>query len=105
MPALFEYSNVYNTALLMLRERGYQLWYNKDGLFGAEKDGWDFFSDSPCGLLGLVTIFESTKPPEFQEYWWRREGEELYGHLPDEPPRPYEPVYRRVKKDEGEDGA
>ncbi|MFO0550973.1 MAG: hypothetical protein U0271_21460 [Polyangiaceae bacterium] len=97
MPALSEYSNVYNTALLVLRAKGFQLWYDeKQARYWAEKDGWDFSADSPCALLGLVAILEFTAPSEFREYWWRLRGEDLYGNLPTEPVD-YTPVFTRVR--------
>lgn len=92
MPALSEYSNVYNTALLILKAKGYQTWYDEQSeVFGAEKEGWDFLSDSPCGLLGLIAIHEHRQPEEYREYWWRIEGEDLYGQLPSRP-QPYSAV-------------
>jgi hypothetical protein len=95
MPALSEYSNVYNTALVILQKKGYRLWHNREReLYYAEKDGWDFVSDSPCGLLGLIAIFECKQPREFKEYWWVEDGPDLYGHLPGEPPD-YVSVIRR----------
>lgn len=43
MAALREYSNVYNTALLILAQRGYQLWYDRQTQeYCAERGGWDF---------------------------------------------------------------
>jgi hypothetical protein len=35
MPALSEYSNVYNTALAVLREKGFQIWYDKERKMGG----------------------------------------------------------------------
>ena len=93
MAALSEYTNVYNTALLILRQKGFQLWYDtRTGDFCAERDGWDFKSPTPCGLLGVVAIFEFNAPSEFQEYWWREEGPELYRNLPQTPERWYRPI-------------
>jgi hypothetical protein len=93
MAALSEYSNVYNTALSILRKKGYQLWYSQaTGDFCAEKNGWDFMSATPCGLLGLIGIFEFKDPSEFGEYWWREEGPEDYRALPQEPERPFKRV-------------
>ena len=95
MPALSEYANVYNTAVLILLEKGYQVWRDEEAeLFCAEKDGWDFMAESPCGLLGLVSIFEQQSPSEYGEYWWRIKGPDKYGELPREP-RPFEPVWKR----------
>ncbi len=65
-------------------------------MFCAEKDGWDFMADTPCGLLGVVGIFEWKKPTSYKEYWWRERGDDIYGILPKTPPD-YTPVY--MKKD------
>ena len=93
MAALSEHSNVYNTALLVLKRKGYQVWYNSNTKdYCAEKDGWDFMSRSPCGLLGLVAIYEIKRPSSFAEYWWREEGPELYRALPNAPEREYRPI-------------
>ena len=96
MPALSEYSNVHNTALLILQQKGFQVWYDrKQDVYWAEKDGWDFMSDSPCGLLGVVAIFEHKQPSTYREYWWREDGPDVYRNLPDHPPRDYVPVFNR----------
>lgn len=89
MPTLSEYANVHNTSLNILAEKGYQLWLDPETqLYFAEKDGWDFASDSPGGLLGMVTIFEYHQPSEYEEYWWRKNDQELFGKLPSAP-KPY----------------
>jgi hypothetical protein len=70
MPALSEHSNVYNTALPNLREKGFRVWYDeKTELYGAERNGWDFMSPSPLGLLGLIAIYEHTEPGSSSQYW------------------------------------
>jgi len=95
MPALAEYSNVYNSALLILRNKGFQVWLDEStGLYCAEKDGWDFQADTPCGLLGVVAIFEYKQPSEYREYWWREEGQDIYSNLPRQP-QAYKPVWKR----------
>lgn len=72
MPALTDYANVSATAVAVLRAKGFQVWFDDETKSCcAERDGWDFFSDNPVGLLGLVAIFEHVKPIEFSEYWWR----------------------------------
>lgn len=97
MPALSEYSNVYDTALGILHEKGFQLWHDKEtDTYYAEKDGWDFCADSPCALLGLISIYEHRKPTSYTEYWWRRETAPLYGSLPDRP-SPYVSVTKKLK--------
>lgn len=98
MAALSEYSNVYNTALLVLIKKGYQVWYEKKSdRYCAERDGWDFRSKTPCGLLGVVAIYEQKQPKECTDYWWRENGPDVYGSLPEQPPRPYVPVWERSK--------
>jgi hypothetical protein len=72
MPALSEYANVSATAFEVLRAKGFQVWVDESmKMYCAERDGWDFLADSPCGLLGVVAIFEHVKPTEFKDYWWR----------------------------------
>ena len=94
---LSDHSNVYNTAIRVLEKRGYQLWYDSEiECFCAEKDGWDFNSPTPTGLLGLVSIFEATKPVSYKEYWWRDEGDLTYTSLPSAS-RPYSAVGSKHK--------
>ena len=95
MPALSEYTNVYNTALIILKKKGYSIWIDTElNMFCAEKDGWDFKANSPCGLLGLISIYEWKSPQKYQEYWWRENGEDLYSKLSKIPPS-YTPVYEK----------
>ncbi len=96
MPALSEYSNVYNTCLLILKKKGWRYWYDESlELFGAEKDGWDLLADSPAGLLGMVAIYEHRAPTEFREYWWREDDSiELYRNIPREK-HEFTPVWQR----------
>ena len=85
MPTLSEYTNVYKTALTVIRKKGFRTWYDdKTDLFCAEKDGWDFCAYSPCGLLGVISIYEHVNPSEYKEYWWRlNDGEELSHSKPE----------------------
>lgn len=93
MPALSEYANVYNTALLILEEKGFRCWVDDvTETFRCERDGWDFMAESPVGLLGLVAIFEAVSPSEYSEYWWRKDSRIIYGALPHEPPE-FVPVF------------
>jgi hypothetical protein len=72
MAALAEHTNVFDTAFAILCQKGYQIWFEPDSsLYCAEKDGWDFASESPLGLLGAVGIFEFVQPEEWKEYWWK----------------------------------
>ncbi len=92
MPALSEYTNVYGTALAILEDKGFQFWYvEAQQLYWAEKDGWEFASESPCGLLGLVAIFEARHPDAYGEYWWRDRSREvdIVTGVPRQPRRPY----------------
>lgn len=76
MPTLSEYANVYGTALQVLKDKGYQVWFEPTtNLFWAERNGWDFAADSPTGLLGVVAIYEHRRPDQYKEYWWR--GDEI----------------------------
>lgn len=69
MAALGEHSNVYSTALDLLRLKGFTVWYEEgSSSFWCQREGWDFCSDSPCGLLGLVAIFEHKNPSKYTEY-------------------------------------
>lgn len=75
MPALSEYSNVHNTVFNIITNKGYSLWYDKKTeTYCAEKNGWDFMADTPCSLLGIISIFEYKNPQAYQEYWWKEEG-------------------------------
>lgn len=95
MPSLSEYSNVYNTATALLQEKGFQVWHDKEtDAFCAEKDGWDFQSESPVGLLGLISIYEFINPQQYSEYWWRHENDVDCRDLP-RLPAPYHPVWLR----------
>jgi hypothetical protein len=40
MPSVSEYANVYNTVLLILQKKGFQVWLDeRSDLYCAEKDG------------------------------------------------------------------
>lgn len=97
MPALSYHSNVHDSALALLRRKGFQVW--KDGQsqhYGAERDGWDFFAYDPVELVGLVAMFEASAPAAYCEYWWRDDSARgLEQTLPSEPERPYVSVTSR----------
>lgn len=96
MPALSEYSSVTNTAFNILDKKGYNIWYNnKLDVYCAEKDGWDFMADSPCGLLGVISIYEFKKPEKYQEYWWRDEDKNLLETLSDTLPEYTSVIYKK----------
>lgn len=79
MASLSSALNVYNTCLLILRRRGYELWtkeINKEIIWFAKKNEYDFAAYSPIELLGLVSIYEYQKPETSSKgYWWKVEGE------------------------------
>jgi hypothetical protein len=95
MPALSYYSNVHNTALVILQRKGYRLWAEQDGdLICAEKDGWDFMADDPVQLPGVIAIYEFHHPPACSESWWKIDEPWLCGSIPNSAPE-YVPVWRR----------
>jgi hypothetical protein len=95
MPALGAYSNVLNTALVVLERKGFRVWSDEaQENWYAERDGWDFIADDPIQLLGLVSIFEHRKPTEFREYWWQLQEPYLIDNVPKAPPD-YVPVWKR----------
>lgn len=95
MASLTDYSNVHDTVFGILSEKGFQCWYEEEqDLYWAEKDGWDFSSPSPCGLLGLIAIFEYRNPSESKSYWWRSDREPRTKNLPLKP-NPYTPVWQK----------
>lgn len=94
MPALSEYSNVHNTVFTIITKKGYKLWYDKiTETYCAEKDGWDFMADTPCSLLGIISIFEYKNPQTYEEYWWKEESS-----LSEENLRDHSPNYTSVIK-------
>ena len=42
-------------------------------------------AEDPVQLLGIVSIFESIKPSEYKEYWWRIRGPWLLDKVPSKP--------------------
>lgn len=95
MPVVSEYTNVYTTAVTVLEQAGFQVWYDEETeLYGCERGGWDFMAESPVGLLGLVKLYETMAPEQYGEYWWRREDGTPFRELP-RAPRPYVSVIER----------
>jgi hypothetical protein len=93
MPALSSYLNVENTALVILRNKGFRVWTDEgQSHWFAERDRWDFMADSPTELLGLAAIYEFHHPQQFQEYWWRIEEPSLLDSTPTQPPD-YRPIH------------
>lgn len=95
MPALSYYTNVHNTALVILQRKGYRVWTQRGpDCFCAEKDGWDFWAEDPVQLLGLTAIHDFHHPSAFGEYWWRIDEPWLSNTLPTQPPD-FKPVWKR----------
>ncbi len=61
-----EADNTQNSALLVLRDKGYKLWIvpNLDSNipmftdWRAEKNGWEFSATDPTVLLGMISMHE-----------------------------------------------
>lgn len=54
--------NTYNPCLIVLRNKGYDLWLEKGengSLWCAKKGGQSYLAYSPPELLGLVVLWES----------------------------------------------
>jgi hypothetical protein len=96
MPALSAYANTENTALVILRQKGYQVWYEeKLEMYGAEKNGWDFSANSITELLGVVSIYEHHGSPDlYREYWWKIDDPLLINNVATEKPN-FVPVYQK----------
>ncbi|HVA51159.1 MAG TPA: hypothetical protein VNH11_32760 [Pirellulales bacterium] len=62
MPAnLVASGNTYNPSLIVLRDKGYELWLEKaenGSLWCARKNGHSFLAYSGPELLGVVTLWE-----------------------------------------------
>lgn len=87
MSALGDAGNVQNTALSILSQKGYQIWQDESGEYGAEKNGWDFYANSPVGLLGLIGIYEFKQPSQYSPDWWFQDNDPNITsfNLPDKP--------------------
>ncbi|GGN85532.1 hypothetical protein GCM10010112_66040 [Actinoplanes lobatus] len=94
MPTLSEHVNVYTTAIAVLEQKGFSIWYDRENdTFCAQRDGWDFWADNPISLLGLAAIFEYKNPSEYTNRWWETEGSIRYPNVPETAPE-YTPAYR-----------
>ncbi len=79
MPDLSAYLNVYNTALAVIEEKGFEIQFDeKKEWWFASRNGWQLMADDPIQLLGLVAIFEFKNPSQKNEYWWKIGELELY---------------------------
>lgn len=75
--------NTYNPSLIVLREKGYDLWLEGGearSLWCARKDGRDFLAYSGPELLGLVVLWEHLGEG------WNRQSPDLLGELTDAMP-------------------
>jgi hypothetical protein len=72
--------NTYNPSLIILREKGYDLWLERgeDGsLWCAKKGGQSFLAYSGPELLGLVGLWEHLGED------WNQQTPNIYGELID----------------------
>jgi hypothetical protein len=72
--------NTYNPSLIILREKGYDLWLERgeDGsLWCAKKGGQSFLAYSGPELLGLVVLWEHLGED------WNQQTPNIYGELID----------------------
>ena len=87
MPDLSSYPNVWNTALVILKKKGFVVWTDEsESTWHAKKESWTFFGDDPINLLGLVAIFEEKKPEKKAEHWWKIDSPDLLSTIPKSEP-------------------
>jgi hypothetical protein len=98
MPTLSAYANTENTSLVILKQKGYKVWYDeKIDMYGAEKDGWDFLANSATELVGVIGIYEyHGSPREYKEYWWKIDEPWLLRSVPKEK-HDYTAIYEKPK--------
>ncbi len=78
MADLGAHLNVFNTALVILQRKGWELRFDSSQEWWfAEKGGWTFLADDPMQLLGLVAIYEYQQPKAKEEYWWKIDEPDL----------------------------
>ena len=93
MPTLSDYTNVYDVAIEIILEQGFQVWYDREEqLFYCERDGWDFAAESPSALLGIVSVYSFIQPDTYCESWWKRPTRLKHSRLPSFP-KPYRAVW------------
>jgi hypothetical protein len=72
--------NTYNPSLIVLRDKGYELWLEKGGdgsLWCAKKGERSFLAYSGPELLGLVVLWEHLGEG------WNQQTPDIYGELVD----------------------
>ena len=70
--------NTYNPCLIVLRQKGYEMWMEKgdDGsLWFAKKGSQTFLAYTGPELLGLVTLWEQLGQA------WNQQGPDIYSEL------------------------
>jgi len=85
--SLIAAGNTYNPCLLILRQRGYELWCERGErtvLYNARKGDHSFAGYSPPELLGIVVLWEELGAD------WCRQSPILIAELPDTDPAPEE---------------
>jgi len=89
MSSLASNANVWNTALRILRAKGFELRleatdYDDDLTqmqYSMARDGFTFAADSPLELLALGAIYEFVEPDEDRAYWWTVDGPDILDEL------------------------
>ena len=96
MPALSAYSNVENTSMCILVEKGYRVWFERDTeMYCCEKSGWDFMAESITELLGVVSIYEyHGSPLQYKEYWWKINEPNLVNSISETRPK-FKAIYEK----------
>ncbi len=72
--------NTYNPSLIVLRDKGYEIWLEKGengSLWCARKGDQDFLAYSGPELLGLVALWEHLGDA------WNQQRPDIYGELMD----------------------
>jgi hypothetical protein len=72
--------NTYNPSLIVLRQKGYDVWLEKGdngSLWCAKKDGQSFLAYTGPELLGLVALWEHLGKN------WNQQKPDIYGELID----------------------
>lgn len=74
--------NVYNTCLVILKNDGFTIQYDKESdYWSAEKLGFKFAGESPIELLGLSKIYDKLQPKTDYDYWWEIAEPNLFEEL------------------------